>query len=71
MSCITGIGEGDLGLEGAPLETRSDHPQYRQEWKDLLAERAPLLLVALGQYLSSAPAFLDETPLKKTSAPAD
>jgi len=66
-ACVTGIEEGDLLDHGAPLVTSADRAGYIARWREVLAERAPLLLIALGQYLSSAPAFLTEPALKKTS----
>jgi hypothetical protein len=69
--CVTGIEEGDLLDHGQPLVTSPERPGYADRWREVLIERAPLLLIALGQYLSSAPAFLAEPALKKTSpAPA-
>jgi hypothetical protein len=64
-ACLRGVALGDLAREGRPLVTDPGHPQYMSDWKEMVAARAPLLLVALGQYLSAAPAFLEGPALKK------
>jgi hypothetical protein len=66
-ACVTGIGEGDLQSDGAPLVTDPDHPGYVNGWREIVAAHAPLLLIALGQYLTTTPTFLAEPALKKTS----
>jgi hypothetical protein len=66
-ACITGIGEGDLAVGGSELVTYPDHPAYRTDWKEVLEDACPLLLIALGQCLSTIPAFIEESALKKTS----
>ena len=66
-ACINGIGEGDLAVGGNELVTCPDRPAYRNDWKKILEDACPLLLIALGQHLSAIPAFIEESALKKTS----
>jgi len=66
-ACVTGIGEGGLAIDGRPLVSDPDRPGFRDDWREVLAEKAPLLLVALGQWLSAPPAFVEESSLKKSS----
>jgi len=66
-ACITGIGEGDLAVGGSELVTCPDRPAYRSDWKEVLEDACPLLLITLGQHLSTIPAFIEESALKKTS----
>jgi len=65
-ACLLGIGEGELRREGRSVSSSPAAPDYRPDWKDLIAELCPLLLIALGQYLSAAPAFMEEPGLKKS-----
>ncbi len=65
-SCVTGVGEGDLVLNGESLDTRPESQRYQPEWKRLLEERCPLILIALGQHLSALPSFMEDSSLKKT-----
>lgn len=64
--CIIGIGEEDMAVNGTGLETRPEAPGYREDWKEVLAQRCPLILIALGQHLSTLPAFVTEAGLKKS-----
>jgi len=66
--CVEGVGEGELTVGGAPLATDPDAGEFHKDWREILAAAAPLLLIALGQFLSAPPAFLSEPALKKTSA---
>jgi hypothetical protein len=65
-NCITGV-SGDLVLDNAPLVTTPESAGFRSDWKQALAELCPLILIALGQYLSATPAFMEEQALKKSS----
>jgi len=64
--CITGVGEGEIVIDGITLDTNPESSSYRRDWKDLIFEFCPLILIALGQYLSAVPAFMEETSLKKS-----
>lgn len=64
-TCITGIGEGELVIDGLPLDTNQKSPGYRKDWKEILLDLCPLILIALGQYLSQVPSFIEESGLKK------
>jgi hypothetical protein len=66
--CVEGVGPGELEIDGAALSTDPAAVDYREDWREVLAAVAPLLLIALGQFLSTPPAFLSEPALKKTSA---
>jgi len=54
-------------VDGKQLSTDGASPDYQSDWHEILADRAPLILIALGQYLSAAPAFMEERSLKKSS----
>ncbi len=62
LACVTGVGEGDLEIDGAPSPGAGEE---RGGWKDALAERCPLIPIALGQYLSAVPSHVREGGLKK------
>lgn len=64
-TCITGIGEGELVIDGQPLDTNQQSQGYRRDWKEIIQELCPLILIALGQYLSQVPSFIEESGLKK------
>ena len=66
--CVEGVGPGELEINGATLSTDPDAADFREDWREVLAASAPLLLIALGQFLSTPPAYLSEPALKKTSA---
>ena len=66
-ACVTGIGEGDLEIDGAVLVTDEARAGYQSDWRQVVADRCPLVLIALGQYVSALPSFLEEAALKKTS----
>ena len=63
--CITGVGEGDLMIDGNPLGANSNGAEG-PDWKERIAEACPLVLIALGQHLSAVPAVMGETGLKKS-----
>jgi hypothetical protein len=65
-ACITGLGDGDLDLDGGPLNTSPDAEGYDQDWREQVAERFPLLLIALGQHLTRLPEYMEEPGLKKS-----
>jgi len=65
---VEGVGEGEVTIGGAPLVTDPRAAGFREDWREALSASAPLLLIALGQFLSTPPAFLTEPALKKTSA---
>ncbi|HUT54618.1 MAG TPA: hypothetical protein VM658_14605 [bacterium] len=67
LACITGVGDGDLTIDGAPLVTMPESAGFHGDWKQAIADLCPLILIALGQYLSATPAFMEETALKKSS----
>lgn len=67
LACVTGVGDGDLVIDNEPFATEPASEGYRSDWKQALADLNPLILIALGQYLSATPAFMEETALKKTS----
>ncbi len=65
ISCLVGIGNEDFELDGELINCDPDKINFREDWKEILAEVCPLLLIALGQFLSSAPSFIEGTKLKK------
>jgi hypothetical protein len=65
ISCLSGIGDDDFELAGRLLNSNPLNENFRDNWKELLADACPLLLIALGQFLSSAPSFIDGKKLKK------
>lgn len=64
---ITGVGEHDFTLAGKPLDFSAKDAQNRPAWIELIVELFPLLLIALGQFLSAAPALFEELSPKKSS----
>ena len=57
--CIEGIDPGGLVIGGEDVAEMDD-------WRHVVRERAPLLLIALGQHLSAVPGFIEETESKKS-----
>jgi hypothetical protein len=41
---LTGIRDGDFGIDGSPISSSPESPAYYPEWKQLLEDKAPLLL---------------------------
>ncbi len=66
-ACVVGVGEDDLAVDDKPLSSDAQSPNYASDWREVVAQRAPLILIALGQYLSAAPAHMEERSLKKSS----
>jgi hypothetical protein len=58
-SCITGFADGEQKLGRASSEEDDN------SWQECLAQSAPLVLIALGQYLSRIPEFLEGDGKKK------
>ena len=56
QACILGIREGDIILgEGTRREvliTDPVKPGYKENWKEIIKERMPVLLLMLGNYLA-------------------
>lgn len=54
-ACLLGIREGDIilqeGEEKEPLITDPKKQGYKDSWKEIIKERMPVLLLALGNYL--------------------
>ena len=53
---LEGIRDGDFGVPGpdgklVPISSDPASPQYRKDWKDLLNQYAPAVVIALGQYV--------------------
>jgi hypothetical protein len=65
-ACVTGVGEGDLAIGNEALVTEAERDGFREDWREVLTQRFPLLLIALGQYLTRLPEFLEEARLKKS-----
>ncbi len=59
-ACITGLADGELVLGSASQQESTD------DWKEGLARVSPLLLIALGQYLSRIPEFMEGAASKKS-----
>ena len=59
-ACVAGIGQGDLVVDGTVLDTDPNSRGYKEDWREILAEKFPLILIALGQYLLAVPAFVEE-----------
>jgi len=55
LSCLLGVGEGDLVIieqnQRRNLITDPARPGYDQNWKELLKEKLPGLLLMLGNHL--------------------
>lgn len=41
MAILTGIREGDFGIDGKPISSDIASPNYREDWKALIAAQAP------------------------------
>jgi len=61
---LMGIRDGDFGApngtgEVAPISSDAKSPDYREDWRDLLAKHAGLILIALGQHVFGGTEALD------------
>jgi len=45
---ITGFKKGTFGIGGAAFASDPDDPDYRSDWKDLLADSAPDIVALVG-----------------------
>ena len=54
-ACLLGIREGDIILQDGegkkPLITEPSKSGYKDNWKEIIKERMPVLLLVLGNYL--------------------
>lgn len=48
LAIITGFDEGSFGFDGEPISSDPDSPNYREDWKDLLAETAADIVTIVG-----------------------
>lgn len=67
-TCLVGIPSGELMVDDGhgplPLCSEPDSPDFRPDWKEQVRRCFPLLLIALGQHLSSLPEFGEERKKK-------
>lgn len=49
LDILTGLREGDWGYQGKEISSESAHPNYREDWKDLLNETAQHILIAFAE----------------------
>ncbi|MFO8056102.1 MAG: hypothetical protein R6V10_02250 [bacterium] len=59
-SCITGI------AGGGPEWGKASEDESAGEWKERTCRESPLVLIALGQYLSRIPEFMEGDASKKS-----
>jgi hypothetical protein len=59
--CLLGVGQGELlvdqGTGPEPISSDPASPDFREDWKELVRECFPTLLIALGQHLSTIPSL--------------
>lgn len=48
LKILTGFKEGDFGVDGQPISSDADSPNYREDWKDLLKETASDIVSTLA-----------------------
>ena len=48
---ITGIGEGCFGYDGRAISSDPESPDYRQDWKELMAESAADVVTLLARHV--------------------
>jgi hypothetical protein len=48
MEILTGFKDGAFGFDGNPISSDPAHPNYREDWKDLVKETASDLVSLLG-----------------------
>jgi hypothetical protein len=48
LEIITGFDDGSFGYDGSPISSNPESPQYREDWKDLLAETAPDIIALVA-----------------------
>jgi len=48
LRIVTGFKEGDFGVDGKPISSDPVSPNFYQDWKNLLREKAPRILAALA-----------------------
>lgn len=70
LDIATGIRDGDFGIEGKPISSDPQSPDYYSDWKKVLAEKAPDILDAFvfatfeaARFQSPAEIAKDETEL--------
>ncbi|RJP20717.1 MAG: hypothetical protein C4529_08880 [Deltaproteobacteria bacterium] len=49
LEVITGFDEGAFGYDGVPISADPAHPNYREDWKELLSETASDIVITLGR----------------------
>jgi len=68
FACLLGVGSGDLvvdeGQGPEALVSDPSSPDFREDWKDLVRQNFPVLLIALGQHLSALPVQSEERKKK-------
>jgi hypothetical protein len=48
LKILTGFREGDFGFDGKPISSDPASPNYREDWKELLAESASDIITAFA-----------------------
>lgn len=48
LKILTGFREGDFGIEGKPIASDPQNPNYKENWKELLKENAADIITAFS-----------------------
>lgn len=48
LDILTGFRQGDFGIDGKPISSDPESPNYYPEWKDLLVKSATHILIAFA-----------------------
>src|SRR4030042_1285814 len=68
FACLAGIPSGELVVDDGhgpqPIGSDPGSPDFSEDWKELVRQCFPLLLIALGQHLSTLPALSEERKKK-------
>lgn len=48
LKVLTGFREGDFGIDGKPISSDPDSPNYREDWKNILADGAADIIRTVG-----------------------
>jgi hypothetical protein len=48
LRIVTGFKDGDFGVDGRPISSNPESPDFYPEWKNLLRDKAPRIVSALA-----------------------